>query len=196
MSAVAIIPARGGSVRIPRKNIRQFHGRPVIAYSIETALATHLFDRVIVATDDYTVASVASAHHASVVMRPPELSDDTVGPLDVTRWVLGQIEPFAFACCIHATAPLMSVESLCWGFRELSENPNAHYAFTVGGEPFLHDAGQFYWGRANAYMDGAPLFWTNSIMIPVPVSRDCDLNHEGDWIRAEQMYTALQRNAA
>ena len=80
MSCVAIIPARGGSKRIPRKNIKPFAGKPIIAYSIEAALQSRLFDRVIVSTDDREIAAVAESFGAEVPFsRPPELADDHAG---------------------------------------------------------------------------------------------------------------------
>jgi len=78
--AVAIIPARGGSVRIPRKNIKLFYGKPLIAYSIQTALESGLFEKVVVSTDDEKIAAVAQSYGAEVpFLRPKELSDDFTG---------------------------------------------------------------------------------------------------------------------
>ena len=114
MSCVAIIPARGGSKRIPRKNIRPFVGKPIIGYSIEAALQSQLFDRVIVSTDDAEIASVAKAYGAEVpFFRPAELADDFTGTNAVVKqcleWLNTQKYPVDYACCIYATAPFVQV---------------------------------------------------------------------------------------
>jgi N-acylneuraminate cytidylyltransferase len=106
---LAIIPARGGSKRIPRKNIKPFCGKPMIAWSIEAALASGCFDRVIVSTDDAEIAEVSLAHGAEVpFMRPPELSDDHTGTIPVVAhavgWMGQHVGPVEFACCLYATA--------------------------------------------------------------------------------------------
>ncbi|MEE2959299.1 MAG: pseudaminic acid cytidylyltransferase, partial [Myxococcota bacterium] len=89
MSVVAIIPARGGSKRIPRKNIRPFNGKPMIAYSIEAAKDTELFDRIIVSTDCPDIAKIAEGYGAEVpFMRPPELSDDHTATAPVLEHTL------------------------------------------------------------------------------------------------------------
>ena len=112
---LAIIPARGGSKRIPRKNIRDFCGKPVIAWSIEAARLSNCFNRIIVSTDDFEIAEVAYAYGAEVpFMRPPELSDDYTGTIPVIthaiNWQNQHGEPVTQACCIYATAngPLSS----------------------------------------------------------------------------------------
>ena len=107
---IAIIPARGGSKRIPGKNIRDFCGNPIIAYSIKKALESKLFDRVIVSTDDQKIASVAKEYGAEVpFMRPENLSDDHTGTNAVVKhaiqWYQDQGQAISMACCIYATAP-------------------------------------------------------------------------------------------
>ncbi len=83
MTAIAIIPARGGSKRVPRKNIKAFHGRPMIAYSIQAALESGLFTRVVVSTDDAEIAEVARSWGAEVpFLRPAELADDHAGTVE------------------------------------------------------------------------------------------------------------------
>ena len=92
-NAVAIIPARGGSKRIPRKNIKMFHGKPLIAYSIEVALASQLFDKVVVTTDDEEIAMVAKAYGAEVpFLRPKALADDFTGTGDVIDHALNVLK--------------------------------------------------------------------------------------------------------
>ncbi|MGB1299331.1 MAG: pseudaminic acid cytidylyltransferase [Psychrobium sp.] len=132
---IAIIPARGGSKRIPRKNIKDFCGKPIIAYSIETALESDLFDKVIVSTDDEEIAEVAREYGAEVpFMRPKELADDYTGTTAVVRhaleWYLEQGVEFEYACLIYATAPLLKLEYLIEGFKMLSDNKPMCFAAT------------------------------------------------------------------
>ena len=114
---VAIIPARGSSKRIPRKNIKSFLGKPVIAYSIEIAIKSGLFDKVIVSTDDDEIAKIAREYGAEVpFIRPSELSDDFTGTHKVVghavEWLINSGIKVDFACCIYATAPLIQQEDL------------------------------------------------------------------------------------
>lgn len=132
-SAIAIIPARGGSQRIARKNILPFNGRPMIAGSICTALDSGLFERVIVSTDDDEIAAVARAFGAEVpFMRPAELADAHTGTAAVIEHALRTLpEQYELACCIYATAPLLQGRFLRDGMLKLSENPQASYVFSV-----------------------------------------------------------------
>jgi pseudaminic acid cytidylyltransferase len=202
---VAIIPARGGSRRIPRKNIRLFHGKPIISYSIETARKSGLFDSVVVSTDDDEIAEVAASFGASVIRRHAELAGEEIGPQEVVQYTLWLLEdakldsmrfvsPFEYACAIYATAPLMSVEDLQRGFAALSAQPDAHFALSVGGSPDLplHDAAQFLWGRAAAFQRAVPLFSEKTLLIPIDEARVCDINTDADWACAERMYEALK----
>ncbi|MFP4485841.1 MAG: pseudaminic acid cytidylyltransferase [Campylobacterales bacterium] len=115
---VAFIPARGGSKRIPKKNIKDFLGKPIIYYSIKNALDSKLFDRVIVSTDSEEIASVAKGFGAEVpFLRPRELADDFSGTNSVVAHGLQAFEKKCqIACCIYPTAPLMRVEDLKNGF--------------------------------------------------------------------------------
>jgi len=137
---IAIIPARGGSKRIPKKNIKPFFGKPLIAYSIETAKKSGLFDEVLVSTDCEEIAKIAKEYGASVSMRPKELSDDFTGTGEVIRYVLDELKredkEFDFCCTIYATAPLLREEYLRQGLEELVRNPDAHMAFSVTSMPF------------------------------------------------------------
>jgi pseudaminic acid cytidylyltransferase len=121
---VAVIPARGGSKRIPRKNIRPFAGKPIIAYSIAAARACGLFDRIIVSTDDEEIAGVARDCGAETPFRrPPELSDDHTGTDPVTAhaltWLADHGQDAEFACCIYATAPFLQAADLRRGYEAL-----------------------------------------------------------------------------
>lgn len=197
---VAIIPARGGSRRIPRKNIRNFHGKPIIAYSIEAAYSFSVgefkFDKVIVSTDDNEIAQVASKYGAEVFQRPRP-DDGHRGTQAVAFEVLVREairhDANGYACVIYATAPMLSQGDLQEGY--LAVRAGRDYAFGVGAEP-LRDAGQFYWGHARSFLLKMPLVAPNSAMIPVAENRVCDINEESDWKRAEEMYAAIHREAA
>jgi pseudaminic acid cytidylyltransferase len=140
MHRVAIIPARGGSKRIPRKNIKEFCGKPMIAWSIEAAKASGSFDNVIVSTDDPEIADVAREWGASVpFMRPAELSDDYAGTLPVIHhavdWLSANEAPVDYACCLYATAPFVSADDLCRGWG-LIQQRGCSYAFSVTSYAF------------------------------------------------------------
>ena len=117
MKSVAIIPARGGSKRIPRKNIRLFCDRPIISYCIDTVLESTLFDQVLVSTDDEEIATVSRQYGAIVdELRPPEFSDDVTGVLDVVSHELRQLANRNYfpsdVCLIYATAPMLRTVDL------------------------------------------------------------------------------------
>ena len=127
MGNVAIIPARGGSKRIPNKNIKPFIGKPIIAYSIEAALETAIFTRIIVSTDSEEIAEVARHHGAEVpFFRPAELSDDYTGTDAVIahslRWLLDRGEAVNTICCIYATAPFIRPEYIIQGYDLLTKH--------------------------------------------------------------------------
>jgi N-acylneuraminate cytidylyltransferase len=226
---LAVIPARGGSKRIPRKNIKSFAGKPMIAWSIEAALVSDCFDRVIVSTDDAEIADVALARGAEVpFMRPSELSDDHTGTIPVVAhavdWMAQQVSPVEFACCLYATAPFVQAQDLRQGLDVLQRS-GAQYAFTVTNfaapiqrsfritgqqriemfnpaqfntrsqdlEEAYHDAGQFYWGRAQAWLAATPLFSEASAPIVLPRYRVQDIDNQEDWIRAELMFGTLNQ---
>ncbi|GAB3443567.1 pseudaminic acid cytidylyltransferase [Massilia solisilvae] len=224
---LAVIPARGGSKRIPRKNIKAFAGKPMIAWSIEAALQSGCFDRVVVSTDDAEIAEVARQYGAQVpFMRPPELSDDHTGTSAVVahavRWMADEGQAPAEVCCIYATAPFVQADDLRRGLRILSDS-GADYAFSVTTYAFpiqrairvtankrvemfepahfttrsqdleeaWHDAGQFYWGRAEAWLAHKPVFSQDAAPVPLPRHRVQDIDTPEDWERAEWMMKAL-----
>ena len=124
MSNIAIIPARGGSKRIPRKNIREFLGKPIIAYSIEAALSSGLFDEVMVSTDDQEIADIAKEYGAEVpFMRDKATASDTATTVEVLLEVIKNYEAkgkyFTYGCCIYPTAPLVKIEDLDKGYHLL-----------------------------------------------------------------------------
>jgi N-acylneuraminate cytidylyltransferase len=225
---LAIIPARGGSKRIPRKNIKPFGGKPMIAWSIAAAVKSRCFDRIIVSTDDAEIAQVAQAYGAEApFLRPPELSDDHTGTIPVIAhaiaWQNTLGKSVTQACCVYATAPFVQAQDLQCGFSVL-QTSGAQYAFSVTSYAFSiqrairitpeqrvamfqpehfgtrsqdlveawHDAGQFYWGEANAWLAGKPLFSQDSAPVPLPRHRVQDIDTPEDWTRAELMFKLLK----
>lgn len=135
MSTLCVIPARGGSKRIPRKNVKPFAGAPMIVHSVRAALRSEIFDRVVVSTDDAEIAEVARAHGAEIpFMRPPELADDMATTDAVYLHAIGAMEaqagPFEHACCLYATAPFVRPEDLRAGLDALRTN-RATSAFSM-----------------------------------------------------------------
>jgi N-acylneuraminate cytidylyltransferase len=127
MSSIAIIPARGGSKRIPRKNIKPFLGKPIIAYSIEAALESKLFDEVMVSTDDAEIAKIAKQYGASVpFMRSAKTADDFATTADAIIEVIDTYRKlgreFDHVACIYPTAPFTTAAKLTTAFEKLSGN--------------------------------------------------------------------------
>ena len=126
MRKIAIIPARGGSKRIPRKNIKPFFGKPVIAYAIELALESKLFERVIVSTDDDEIAEISKLYGAEVpFIRSKENSTDNASTFDVLKevinWFSESDEVYELACCIYPITPLLNGKNLEKGLKKLIE---------------------------------------------------------------------------
>jgi|GEM_PF-77300 len=224
---LCMIPARGGSKRIPRKNIKPFLGKPIIAYSIEAALASECFDKVIVSTDDQEIADVARQYGAEVpFLRPGELSDDHAGTVPVIvhaiEWYQAQGISVSQICCLYSTAPFVTGTRLAEAFEQLQRN-GADYCFSVTEfdypiqralrvtgaeriemfdadqfnnrsqdlEPAFHDAGQFYWGQAEAFLAGKAVFSEAASPYRLPGYLVQDIDTPNDWIRAELMYQGL-----
>ncbi|MEA3465311.1 MAG: pseudaminic acid cytidylyltransferase [Thermodesulfobacteriota bacterium] len=224
---LAVIPARGGSKRILRKNIKEFCGKPIIAWSIEAAINSGCFDDVIISTDDDEIANIARHYGANVpFMRPDVLSDDHTGTIPVIRhaieWFEANGKKPAEICCIYATAPFVQAEEICRGL-DIMGTSHSDYVFSVTSYPFpiqrairitanqhiemfnpehfntrsqdleeaFHDAGQFYWGRADAWINEKPIFGQESSPIILPRHRVQDIDTIEDWVRAEWMFKAL-----
>ena len=127
MKNLAIIPARGGSKRIPHKNIKEFLGKPIIAYSIEVALKSGFFDEVMVSTDDEQIAAIARKYGARVpFMRSAKTSSDFATTRDVLNEVVNEYQKrgleFDAICCIYATAPLIAVDDIAEAYNILSQS--------------------------------------------------------------------------
>ncbi|MEZ5757045.1 MAG: pseudaminic acid cytidylyltransferase [Emcibacteraceae bacterium] len=226
MANIALIPARGGSKRIPGKNIRNFLGKPIIAYSIEAAKKSNCFDRIIVSTDCPEIKKVALAAGAEVPFdRPATISDDYATTNDVIKhavnWLKNNNISIDLLCCIYATAPFIREKDIKLGLDYLEKNKDADFALSVTSFPFpiqraikinegriemfspeylltrsqdleeaYHDAGQFYWGRPDAFLADVPFFSKASIPVILPRYLVQDIDNEEDWIRAERLYKA------
>ena len=227
---VCVIPARGGSKRIPRKNIKEFNGKPIIAYSIEAALKSNCFSQVIVSTDDDEISEVAMKYGAKVpFVRPDELSNDYVGTIPVIRhaieWIEDNDNTVENVCCLYATAPFVQSKIISEAYQQLISS-KSDYCFSVTSFAFpiqraikivqgykvdmfypehfnirsqdleeaFHDAGQFYWGKAQAFKDELPLFSEVASAFILPRYLVQDIDTEEDWIRAEAMYKVLQHS--
>lgn len=226
---LCVIPARGGSKRIPRKNIKEFCGQPMISYSIKAALASECFDQVIVSTDDGEIAKVAKSFGATVpFFRPEELSDDHTGTAVVIKHAIEWFEQNGHmpteVCCLYATAPFVQASSIQQSYMQM-QNEYAEFCFSVTSFAFpiqraikinshqrvemfspenfakrsqdldevYHDAGQFYWGAANAWKQQKTIFSdiTSPYILPRYLVQDIDTDE--DWQRAELMYQVLQQ---
>lgn len=226
---LAVIPARGGSKRIPRKNIKSFGGLPMIAWSIRAAIESKCFDRIIVSTDDAEIAEVAKTQGAEVpFMRPADLSDDHTGTIPVIAhaiaWQNLHGTKTTDVCCLYATAPFVQANDLQRGLETL-QNSGADYAFTVTSYAFpiqrairitaeqrvemfqpehfgarsqdleeaWHDAGQFYWGKAHAWLREKPIFGKDSAPVVLPRYRVQDIDTPEDLERAERMFECFKK---
>ncbi len=224
---IAVIPARGGSKRIPKKNIKPFCGKPMIAWSIEATLISGCFDRIIVSTDDQEIADVALHYGAEVpFLRPKDLSDDHTGTTPVirhaTEWVSKNGTPATHVCCIYATAPFIRPIDIQDGLTAL-KTAACDYAFSVTSYAFpiqravkitpenrvemfepahfqtrsqdleeaYHDAAQFYWGTADAWLAERPIFGAKSVPVILPRHRVQDIDTPEDWTTAEFMFKAM-----
>lgn len=181
---VAIIPARGGSRRISGKNIRLFHGKPIIAYSIAAAKDSGLFDHIVVTSDDPKMRRVAVQCGAVAIQREMTMSFDDVGTQDVTADALVELEAtmglrdLAEVCCIYATAPMMTAADLKRGYEHMQR-----------ADEYAYVHGWYYWGKADWFGD-VPL--TRGVELDRPEGRWIDINDESDWLRAESMYRQLK----
>jgi N-acylneuraminate cytidylyltransferase len=228
---LCIIPARGGSKRIPRKNIKEFLGQPVIAYSIKAAIDSQCFDKVIVSTDDAEIAEVVKSFGASVpFMRPDELADDYASTIPVVKhaieWFDDQGQSPSEVCCLYATAPFVRASTIRKAYEQM-QSTQADYCFTATSFAFpiqraikitaenrvemlypehletrsqdleesYHDAGQFYWGKAEAFKQQKPLFSKSATPYILPRYLVQDIDTLEDWKKAELMYKTIKKEA-
>lgn len=225
-SALAVIPARGGSKRIPRKNIRLLSGRPLIAWAIDAALDSGLFVQVVVSTDDEEIAAISRECGAAVpFVRPAELATDTASTAAVmahaVRLLGDEGLEFDLACCIYPAAAFITKVDLAEA-RALLEASDRDYCATLvryqhpiqralelaadatvtlldplGAAqrtqdlpPRWHDAGQFYWGRRQSWLDGRAIL-ANAVGYELNAGAVQDIDSESDWARAQLLHSLL-----
>lgn len=156
MKNLAIIPARGGSKRIPRKNIKLFMGKPILAYSIEAALASNLFDEVIVSTDDENIADIARQYGAKVpFMRTPQTSNDYATLSEVVQEVIENYMQLGYSfdnfCCVLSTAPFIKSEDLVNAYEVLLNStfdtirPVVKFSYPIQRAFQLNESGRVDW---------------------------------------------------
>jgi len=223
---IAVIPARGGSKRIPRKNIKDFCGRPMIAWAISTAKESGLFEHIVVSTDDEEIAESARSWGAETpFVRPADLADDLTPTVPViahavkscldSRWVPD------YVCCIYPCVPFLQVSDLAAAL-DLAQEQDADFVYPVTEyahpiqramqllpgnkmqffrpeyeltrtqdlEKAYHDAGQFYWGKASAWLAHKKMH-TDGLGMPIPNWRVVDIDSLDDWKRAEYIFQAM-----
>lgn len=193
MKPLCLIPARGGSKRIPGKNLREFLGVPILKRVIDTCLAADLFDRVVVSSEDRGILERAEAWGATPLYCSTEYAhrDDSMLE-DVLDHALREYPHHDEFCMVLATAVLITPKQLRvshWTFTLLPPLPLVcYYAFG-------RDAGQFYWIHRGLYEDerklGFELLNAMHIAFPLPVDRVQDINTEEDWQIAEEKYRRM-----
>lgn len=228
MKRVAVIPARGGSKRIERKNIKLFNGKPIIKWAIEAAQQSGCFDSVIVSTDDDEIADISVKSGAEIPFtRPAELANDYAGIVPVvahaTQWLSDNRSKPDSVCCIFATAPFLEPDDLANGLQMLMES-DVDYVFSATEFPFpiqraisvdedmsvkmfmpehaktrsqdltpaYHDAGQFYWGKSDAWLSDKPIFSETSKALIIPRIRAQDIDTPEDWDIAEKLFVSTK----
>ena len=221
---LAVLPARGGSRRIPRKNVRDFCGKPMIAWPIRAALESGCFDRVVVSTDDEEISAVAQAVGAEVPFRrPPDLSDDHAATRPVIAHAIEYMRQKGMTvtnvCCLYATAAFTSPAAIRSAYETLIQS-GASYVFPILPFPApierslrqsesghiemvmpehfatrsqdlqqaWHDAGQFYWAKADTWLADKPIFSPDAVGLPLPADAACDIDYEEDWVKAEDLF--------
>ena len=226
---IAVIPARGGSKRIPRKNVKDFGGRPMIAWAIAAALESRMFDQVVVSTDDAEIAEIARKYGAETpFVRPAELANDTAGTVPVIAHAIRELGRSGisadFAACVYPCTPFLRAADLTEAFellkvsgedfvypvveyphptfRAMRRTPGGKMEFvfpecemmrTQDMEKTYHDAGQFYWGKASAWLEEKRMH-TAGVGMVVPSWRFVDVDTEDDWRRAELFFEVEGRS--
>lgn len=223
---IAVIPARGGSKRIPRKNVKEFAGKPMIAYAITAARESGLFEHVIVSTDDVQIGEVAREWGAETpFVRPQDLANDYTATAPVIAHAIEEYRlqglDAEYVCCIYPGVPFLQIDDLSQALEQL-EQSDADFSFPVTEfpsviqralkrdgrgyltpfypeheltrtqdlEPAYYDAGQFYWGKADAWLN-SPKIHSQGVGYVIPAWRVVDIDTLDDWQRAELMSRVL-----
>jgi pseudaminic acid cytidylyltransferase len=227
---LCVIPARGGSKRIPRKNVKYFCGQPMISRSIQAAKKSGCFDKIIVSTDDVEISKVALEFGAEVpFIRPKELSDDHTTIIPVIKHAIQQLGNQGYnakeVCCLYATAPFVREADINNGLKTLIDL-KAEYTLPATTFPYpiqrsfrinqgkgismlfqehentrsqdleeiYHDAGQFVWGIASAWLNSKTVFGENTAIIELPRDIVQDIDTMADWEQAELKFRLLERS--
>lgn len=178
MKTLAIIPAKGRSVSVPRKNLAPVCGKPLIWYTLDCAKRAKRIDRLIVSTEDDEIAAVAEAEGVCVERRPERLCQDDTPTLDVLRWHLGQQdEPYAFVLCLQPTCPLRRPEDID-GAIELLESSGAESVVSYVDVGPNHPARMATIRDGKVYPLGGARQWV----------RRQDLSDERTWLRSGDIY--------
>ena len=225
---IAIIPARGGSKRIPRKNIKLFGDKPMIAWAIEAAKKSGKFDHIIVSSDDSEIIKISNQWGAETpFVRPDSLADDLTPTVPVVAHAVKECQmlgwPVNYACCIYPGVPFLEAEDLIRAYdiinnskvdfvypvaeyshptqRAMRQLPSGQMQFmdsvsemtrTQDLEVTFHDAGQFYWGKAAAWLEHKKMH-SDGVGMVIPNWRVVDIDNFDDWKRAE-LLSAILRN--
>ena len=204
MSTIAVITARGGSKRIPRKNIKEFCGKPIITYSIEAALSAGIFDEVMVSTDDAEIAEIAKKAGAKVpFFRSADTANDYANTTDVMLEVLNAYKELAYAAMQEkqAEALLPVVKFSFPPQRSVVQNgdflsfkwPEHMFTRSQDLEPFYHDAGQFYFIRVADFYRQKKLIMDKTVPFPLPELEVQDIDTMDDWEIADVKYRVMEK---
>ena len=221
MKPFALIPARGGSKRLPRKNILPFMGIPLIHWPIRAALNSGVFEQVIVSTDDDEIAEFSKQTGAAVIMRPNEFAVDAATVVEVCAHALGLLPDVKDLCCIYATAALIELEDLRASFALYKQRrfnsimgvsrydlsplqaleqvdgrwrlkwPELGNSQSQKHPLLLCSAGVFYWIQADILLRERSFYTDNMGVFEIPRSRLCDINTLDDFARAEELAKLL-----
>jgi N-acylneuraminate cytidylyltransferase len=229
MTKIAVIPARGGSKRIPHKNIRDFLGKPAITRTLEKIVESEIFDEVFVSTDSNEIADVATTTKGvKVIFRPANLADDITPTVPVIAHAVTEYKKTMDdlsqqseldVCCVYPVNPFLDITDMKTGLSTLQTTNGISYVNAIVTYPYpiqraltmdtvgrieminpslaltrsqdleetFHDAGQWYWGRAETWLTGQRLLF-NSIGVRVPRWRAQDVDTNEDWLIAEKLF--------
>lgn len=219
-----IIPARGGSKRIPRKNIKNFCGQPMLARAIDTAKHSQLFEQIIISTDDNEIADIAQTHGVTVIKRPAELADDYATTVAVIRHAIADLSADSNICCLYPCTPLLRSNWLVESFKAW-RNSNSLYCFPIlefesnilrslklseQGEVasvFSQHEQVRTQDLPHAYYDAGQFYWgkretwlredkihNHAIGFVLPKYSVVDIDDDNDWQFAEMLFRLREKN--